>query len=84
MQYDAVLSGGGKSHLAAALGFALIENGRRVLFTRTTNLVQRRPIARRELARGSAGGACRAWPKEVGLGDRGFEQPILDEEKTSF
>jgi DNA replication protein DnaC len=42
--------GGGKSHLAAALGFALVENGRRVLFTRTTDLVQRLQIARRELA----------------------------------
>ena len=28
--------GGGKSHLAAAIGLALIENGWRVLFTRTT------------------------------------------------
>src|SRR5256885_4219022 len=33
--------GGGKSHLAAALGFALVENGWRVLFTRTIDLVQR-------------------------------------------
>src|SRR5712691_5930660 len=41
--------GGGK-HLAAALGFALVENGCRVLFTRTTDLVQRLQIARRELA----------------------------------
>jgi DNA replication protein DnaC len=41
--------GGGKSHLAAALGFALVENGWRVLFTRTTDLVQRMQIARREL-----------------------------------
>src|SRR5438874_9221905 len=40
---------GGKSHLAAALGFALVENGWRVLFTRTTDLVQRLQIARREL-----------------------------------
>src|SRR5262252_172135 len=30
--------GGGKSHLAAALGFALVENGWRVLFTRTIDL----------------------------------------------
>ncbi len=37
-------------HLAAALGFALVENGWRVLFTRTTDLVQRLQIARRELA----------------------------------
>ena len=41
--------GGGKSHLAAALGLALVENGWRVLFTRTTDLVQRLQIARREL-----------------------------------
>lgn len=41
--------GGGKSHLASALGLALIENGWRVLFTRTTDLVQKLQIARREL-----------------------------------
>jgi DNA replication protein DnaC len=41
--------GGGKSHLAAALGLALIENGHRVLFTRTTDLVQRLQTARRDL-----------------------------------
>src|SRR4029077_1120077 len=29
---------GGKSHLASAIGLALIENGWRVLFTRTTDL----------------------------------------------
>jgi DNA replication protein DnaC len=41
--------GGGKSHLASAIGYALIENGRRVLFARTTDLVQRLQVARREL-----------------------------------
>ncbi len=41
--------GGGKSHLAAAIGLALIENGWRGLFTRTTDLVQKLQIARREL-----------------------------------
>ena len=46
--------GTGKSHLAAALGFALVEGGWRVLFTRTTDLVQRLQIARRELALESA------------------------------
>jgi DNA replication protein DnaC len=46
--------GGGKSHLAAALGLALVENGWRVLFTRTTDMVQRLQIARRELALESA------------------------------
>jgi hypothetical protein len=42
--------GAGKSHLACAIGFALVENGRRVLFTRTSDLVQRLQVARRELA----------------------------------
>jgi DNA replication protein DnaC len=42
--------GGGKSHLSAALGLALVENGWRVMFARTTDLVQRLQIARRELA----------------------------------
>lgn len=46
--------GGGKSHLAAAIGLGLVENGWRVLFTRTTDLVQRPQIARRELALESA------------------------------
>ena len=41
--------GAGKSHLAAALGLALVENGRRVLFARTTDLVQKLQIARRDL-----------------------------------
>ena len=41
--------GGGKSHLAAALGLALIEKGWRVLFARTTDLVQKLQIARRDL-----------------------------------
>ncbi len=42
--------GGGKSHLSAALGLALVENGWRVMFARTTDLVQRLQVARRELA----------------------------------
>jgi len=46
--------GVGKSHLSAALGLALIENGRRVLFQRTTDLVQRLQVARRELTLESA------------------------------
>ena len=48
--YDAGPTGGGKTHLAAAIGLALVENGWRVLFTRTTDLVQRLQVARRELA----------------------------------
>ena len=42
--------GGGKSHLSAAVGLALVENGWRVSFARTTDLVQRLQVARRELA----------------------------------
>jgi DNA replication protein DnaC len=41
--------GSGKSHLAAALGLALVQNGWRALFSRTTDLVQKLQIARREL-----------------------------------
>jgi DNA replication protein DnaC len=43
-------SGSGKSHLAAAIGHALVENGYRVLFTRATDLVQRLQTARQALA----------------------------------
>ena len=46
--------GTGKSHLAAAIGLALVENGWRVLFMRTTDLVQRLQLARRELSLESA------------------------------
>ena len=46
--------GGGKSHLAAAIGLALVENGFRVLYARTTDLVQRLQVARRELTLESA------------------------------
>jgi DNA replication protein DnaC len=42
--------GGGKTHLASAIGLALVEGGRRVLFARTSDLVQRLQVARRELA----------------------------------
>jgi len=41
--------GGGKSHLASAIGLALVEKGWRVLFTRTSDLVQKLQLARRDL-----------------------------------
>ena len=41
--------GVGKSHLAAALGHAMVDAGYRVLFTRTTDLVQQLQAARQEL-----------------------------------
>jgi DNA replication protein DnaC len=46
--------GTGKTHLAAGLGLALVENGWRVLFARTTDLVQKLPSARRDLQLESA------------------------------
>ena len=41
--------GAGKSHLASAIGLALVEQGKRSMFTRTTDLAQRLQIAHREL-----------------------------------
>ena len=46
--------GGGKSHLSSAIGLGLLEKGWRVLFARTSDLVQRLQVARRELALESA------------------------------
>ncbi len=42
--------GSGKSHLASAIGLALVEAGYKALFARTTDLVQKLQVARRELA----------------------------------
>ena len=41
--------GAGKSHLLSAVGHALIDAGKRVLFTRCSDLVQRLQAARRDL-----------------------------------
>ena len=41
--------GAGKSHCASAIGRALIESGYRVLFTRTTDIVQKLQLARQGL-----------------------------------
>ena len=46
--------GVGKTHLSSALGHALIDAGYRVLFTRTTDLVQHLQSARQELKLASA------------------------------
>jgi DNA replication protein DnaC len=43
-------SGAGKTHLLCAVGHALVEAGHRVLYTRTTDLVQKLQAARRDLA----------------------------------
>jgi DNA replication protein DnaC len=60
--------GGGKSHLAAAIGLALVEAGFKVLFTRTTDLVQKLQVARRDLGLEAA----------IGRLDR-FDLLILDD-----
>ena len=41
--------GAGKSHAASAIGRSLVENGYRVLFTRTTEIVQKLQAARQAL-----------------------------------
>jgi DNA replication protein DnaC len=41
--------GGGKSHLSSAIGLALVEKGWRVMHARTSDLVQKLQVARREL-----------------------------------
>jgi DNA replication protein DnaC len=43
-------SGAGKTHLLCAVGHVLVETGRRVFYTRTTDLVQKLQAARRDLA----------------------------------
>jgi DNA replication protein DnaC len=60
--------GVGKSHLISALGHALIDAGRRVLFTRCSDLVQRLQAARRDLR----------LPQELARLDR-FDLLILDD-----
>ena len=60
--------GVGKSHLVSGLGHALIDAGRRVLFARCTELVQRLQAARRDLR----------LPQELAKLDR-FDLLILDD-----
>lgn len=43
-------SGTGKSHVLCAIGHALVEAGKRVLYTSTTDMVQKLQAARRDLA----------------------------------
>ena len=47
-------SGAGKTHILCAIGHALVEAGNRVLYSRTTDLVQRLQAARRDLTLESA------------------------------
>lgn len=60
--------GVGKSHLACAIGNGLIDRGYRIHFTRTSDLVQRLQVARREMR----------LPAEIARLDR-FDLLILDD-----
>jgi len=60
--------GAGKSHLIAGIGHALIDSGHKVLFVRTSDLVQRLQAARRDLR----------LPAELAKLDR-FDLLILDD-----
>jgi len=60
--------GSGKSHLLSGIGHALIDAGKRVLFTRCSDLVQRLQVARRDLR----------LPQELAKLDR-FDLIILDD-----
>jgi DNA replication protein DnaC len=60
--------GVGKSHLVCAIGNGLIDRGYRVHFTRTSDLVQRMQVARREMR----------LPAEIARLDR-FDLLILDD-----
>lgn len=60
--------GGGKSHLLSGIGHALIDAGKRVLFMRCSDLVQRLQAARRDLR----------MPQELAKLDR-FDLLILDD-----
>jgi len=60
--------GVGKSHLVCAIGYGLIDRGYRVHFTRTSDLVQRLQVARREMR----------LPAEIAKLDR-FDLLILDD-----
>src|SRR5207302_5840418 len=60
--------GVGKTHLIASVAHALVERGKRVFFTRTTDLVQRLQAARRDLR----------LPVEIAKLDR-FDLLLLDD-----
>lgn len=73
-------SGAGKTHLLCAIGHALVETGRRVLYTRTTDLVQRLQAARRDLALEAALGKLDKYDLII-LDDIGYAQK--DQAETS-
>src|SRR3954466_97475 len=77
------LPGVGKSHLACALGHALVEAGRSVLFTPTYQLVQQLLVARRDLCLPRALRALDAYDVMI-LDDLGYVQQTPDEAEVLF
>lgn len=77
------LPGVGKSHLACALGHALIDTGRSVLFTPTYQLVQQLLSARRDLCLPKALRALDAFDAVI-LDDLGYVQQTAEEAEVLF
>jgi DNA replication protein DnaC len=75
--------GVGKSHLACALGRALVERGHSVLFTPTYQLVQQLLAARRDLALPRALQRLDAFDIVI-LDDIGYVQQSADEAEVLF
>jgi DNA replication protein DnaC len=73
------LPGVGKSHLACALGHALVDAGRSVLFTPTYQLVQHLLVARRDLCLPRALRALDVFDAVI-LDDLGYVQQTAEEE----
>lgn len=77
------LPGVGKSHLACALGHALVEGGRSVLFLPTYQLVQQLLAARRDLSLPRALRTLDAFDAVI-LDDIGYVQQSSDEAEVLF
>jgi DNA replication protein DnaC len=77
------LPGVGKSHLACALGHALVETGHSVLFTPTYQLVQQLLAARRDLCLPRALRALDVFDAVI-LDDLGYVQQTAEEAEVLF
>jgi DNA replication protein DnaC len=77
------MPGVGKSHLACALGHALVEAGRSVLFTPTYQLVQQLLAARRDLSLPRALRALDVFDAIL-LDDLGYVQQTAEEAEVLF
>ncbi len=76
-------SGVGKTHLAAAIGEKLVESGYRVLFSKTTEIVQKLQLAKRALALPSALEKLDKYDCLI-LDDFGYVQKDQDETNVLF